>query len=231
MGMDAGILTQAVKPRNAVVYVYGPPGVGKSYAAKEALVNGVGFNPDHAYQVSLNEDQTVQEIVGHYVPVKGEFKWAPGPVARSLDHGGLIVNEIQRASSAVQDFFLGVLDSSDVRRIDVTGGIRLEGHDEFRVIATSNGPIDELDEALQDRFTAKIEITHPSASLVRYLNSQMDGIGDMVYSSYDDPEKAISPREVLAYLLNASEMDESIAAQLAFGDRWRDVYNTILGLR
>jgi len=61
--------------------------------------------------VTLDEDRMVQELLGHYIPKGGEFVWHDGPVSLAVRKGGLIINELPRASGAVKDMLLSVLDN------------------------------------------------------------------------------------------------------------------------
>lgn len=201
------------------LYIDGPPGVGKTTAGA-LLANGSGLT-----QVTLNEDTVVQELVGHYVPKGSEFLWHDGPVTTSFRQGGvLVVNELQRASGAVQDMFLAVLDDAAVAVLTLPTGERVAPHSSFRVVATSNSDITCLDLALADRFDAIVTVSLPHPKLVAKLNELFKGLGTLVNSSYNDPERAISPRRALTFAhLTKAGVPEMHAASLAFRDRAGDV--------
>lgn len=200
------------------VYIWGPPGVGKSHESRVALLEA-GVDNEKVYQVTLAEDLTIQELIGHFVPNGDRFVWNDGPITRALKDGALIINEIQRASASVQDYLLGVLDSTSVRQIDLPNGGRVVGHENFRVIATSNTGPEDLDEALADRFDVFVEVKTPSPGVIKVLNDGQEGLGDFVANSYSDPARAISPRRALAYLNLKAVADEEQAARMAFNHR------------
>lgn len=212
------------------VYVYGPPGVGKSYAARQALIAN-GIKAEDIIQVTLSEDLTVQELIGHYVPMGNKFVFQDGPIVKAMKDGALIINEIQRASASVQDYLLGILDSEEVRQIDLISGDTITGHKGFRVIATSNSGPEELDEALTDRFDAFINVTRPAESLVENLNRQLQGLGDFIDNSFEgDPHNAVSPRRAIAFLkLWRATGDQQAASEMAFGGRSSDVMMIVRG--
>ncbi len=207
-------------------YIWGPPGVGKSFAAKAALQQN-GFSPDQIFQVNLAEDLTVQEMIGHYVPKGDRFVYQDGPISRAMKRGVLIINEIQRASASVQDYLLGILDSEKIRQIDLIDGTRLTGHPELRVIATSNEGPEALDDALMDRFDAFIEVTTPAPGVIELLNAGYKGLGDFINRSYEDPRRAISPRRGIAFLKFLAVTDEEQAAKMSFGKRSNEFLMTI----
>jgi MoxR-like ATPase len=215
-------LLEEVLAQPASVFVWGPPGVGKSYAASQAMQKA-GIKKQHIYQVTLTEDITVQEMFGHWVPDEGKWRFNLGPITNALMQGAIIINEIQRASASIQDYLLGVLDSEDVRQIDMPNGKRVVGHKGFRVVATSNGGPEELDDALRDRFEGFINVTHPATELVERLNFSMPGLGEFIYNSFDDEDNSISPRRAIAFLKWKKQLrSEKDAARLAFGDKADD---------
>jgi MoxR-like ATPase len=200
------------------VYLWGPPGVGKSFVAASVWPN--------RYQVTLCDDLTVQEMMGHYVPKGAEFRWHEGPVCKAFREGGaLVLNEVGRASAPVQDFLLGVLDGADVARITLPSGEHIRPASGFRVVATSNSAPDLLEPALRSRFQAEINLSTPHPDLCAELERGAPGLGKAVADSFADPERAIDPRRALSFLsLRRSNMAPREAACLAFGDRAPDVF-------
>ncbi|HPO87354.1 MAG TPA: AAA family ATPase [Candidatus Hydrogenedentes bacterium] len=199
------------------IYLWGPPGTGKSYAAMQLL--------PEAYQITLHADTVAQELMGHYVPRGGNFVWHDGPIAAAFRSGRpLVVNEVSRASGAVQDLMLAVCDDPATAAITLPTSETIRPAPGFQVIATSNHDPALLDEALRDRFDVIIHVTTPHPSLVDYLNSHLQGLGKAVADSYQDPERAISPRRALTALtLWKKSCDLRTAIELAFGVRATDV--------
>src|SRR5574339_225733 len=77
------------------LYLYGPPGVGKTYSAyhKGRLNNGL-------YAVTLTEETPAAELRGHFIPKGGEMIWHDGPFVKALKQGArLVVNEVTHASA------------------------------------------------------------------------------------------------------------------------------------
>ncbi|MBM3736382.1 MAG: AAA family ATPase [Acidobacteria bacterium] len=199
------------------IYLWGPPGVGKSFLAAKAAPN--------RFQLTLSDDHTVQELMGHYVPDGTVFRWHEGPVCQAFREGcPLVLNEIGRASAAVQDFLLGVLDSHDVARITLPSGAHLRPSPGFSVIATSNSPPDELEAALRSRFEAEIHVGRPHPDLCALLEAELPGLGEALDDSFNDPERALDPRRLLSFAgLRRANLPAREAACLAFGERAPDV--------
>lgn len=214
-------LAEAAAPAASRILLWGPRGVAKSRWAQDLLRQ----SHKSISQCSLNEDIAVQELLGHYVPKGSNFEWHDGPVMQAYRGGhGLVVNEIGRASGAVQDMFLAVMDDAAVSMISLPTGENVKPGAKFQVIATSNASPDAMDEALQDRFDAIIAINQPHPALIKHLETECEGLGTIIHRSYQDAQRSISPRRALAFIsFTKGGMKEDIAAALAFGARGKDV--------
>jgi MoxR-like ATPase len=202
--------------------IWGPPGVGKSKWALAVLARGRQHPPVRVY---LNQDITAQELLGHWIPRGQTFEWHHGPIARAWLFGtGLVIDEVGRASGPVLDLLLAALDDPEVARITLPSGEEIRPNSGFACIATSNSDPESLDSALLDRFEVILHVTTPHPSLIEFLNSQREGLGDFVRDSFEDPERAVSPRRALTFArLTRRGGDDALAAQLAFGERANDV--------
>jgi len=197
------------------IHLSGAPGVGKSYA-------GLFSTPkegQEVFQVSLSEDISVQELMGHFVPKNGLFEWHDGPCCQAARKGAvLVINELGRASDSVKDFLLGLLDDPKVARISLPTGETLAPTKGFKVVATSNSPVSELDPALQDRFEVIIHLDRPNPELIKKLNSALEGLGDAIRDSYKTPGMEIPPRRAMAFLaLVKKGVEAKQAAAMTFG--------------
>lgn len=203
------------------ILVWGPKGLAKSRHSQMILAK----RHKTIAQVSLNDDIAAQELTGHYVPKGEKFEWHYGPLIEAYKEGyGLVVNELSRASGAVQDLFLSILDDPEVSMITLPNGEHLKPGKTFQVIATSNHDPNNMDEALVDRFDTIIEVDRPHPDLIKHLNGELDGLGNIVADSYKDPTRAISPRRALAYLrFVGSGVAQDIAVRLAFNGRSSDM--------
>lgn len=209
----------AVKHLNRV-FVVGPPGVGKTFAAQHAAREN-----QQVISITLSEDVVLQELLGHYIPKGGEFVWHDGPLTTAIREGSLVVvNELGRASSSVRDAMLGVLDAPDVCQIVLPTGEVVRPVATFAIIATSNSGVEELDPALADRFECVIVVNAPHPKLIEHINNVVPGLGTLVNKSYAEPAKAISPRAALTYANLRDKGVEAVkAATVAFGAKGKDI--------
>lgn len=203
------------------VFLYGPPGIGKSYLALNS-----GRQP---LSITLSEDLSVQELMGHYVPRDTRWSFHYGPVSKAFKEGRtLVLNEIGRASGAVHDFLLAVLDRHDVARLTIpSGGTLLPGAG-YRVIGTSNSTPETLDPALRSRFEAEVYLPSPHPQLVRRFENDYPGLGLALADSFTDPERSLDPRRLISFVeLLHGGVALRTAAGLSFGDRAPDVLSAL----
>ncbi len=218
---SAWLLAELAVAKLSRVFLWGPPGVGKSFLALKA-----GKSP---VQLNLSEDLTVQELMGHWVPARAEWRFHFGPVSRALRDGSiLILNEISRASGSVQDFLLGVLDSRDVSSLALPNGEVLKPARGFKAVGTSNTNPDQLDPALRSRFEAEIHLVAPHDRLIKNLDQRCHGLGSALADSYLDPSRALDPRRVASFVnLVFDGVPARQAALLTMADRAPDFLSAL----
>lgn len=210
------------------IYLYGMPGLGKTYAAVHSREtrDDLQATQREVVNATLSDDIVLQELIGHYMPKGMEFVWHDGPVITAMRSGQLLVlNELARASSAVKDAMLGVLDGNGAARIPLPSGETVIPQTGFQVVATANSSADDLDPALADRFEAVIYVSEPHPKMITALNEEIKGLGDAVKASFKDkPERAISPRSAFSFVkLVKAKVSAKQAADLAFGERASDI--------
>lgn len=201
------------------VYISGKPGIGKSFFAQQ-MIKDLGLEP---FIVSCDEDKSVQEMLGHYVPKGHEFIFQHGPLLRALTTGGLVVNELPRASSAVKDMFLGIMDAYPIETIEG----RFVAHPGFVCVLTGNDRLAQagFEPALEDRLILNYHMTKPIPTVITHLETQVTGLGKLVDLSYtgDDSKKPISIRKslIFAKMIHAGKKP-TLAAQV-YGDQAKEI--------
>lgn len=198
------------------VYLWGAPGLGKSFAAIHKAAKGRPIENQ-----TLHEDLSTQELMGFWAPSPTGAKWIDGPIIKSMREGGLLIlNELHRASPAVHDFLLAILDSDDSRMVTIPSGETVVAAKGFKVIATANEGPSVLTPALSNRFEVLMEVTQPSPEMVRALDSQYKGLGTLVANSFSGKSigTIIHPRRAFSFMkLVKGGMDEKQAALSVFG--------------
>lgn len=212
----------------ARVLLYGPPGTGKTYAA---LHHGVGDWP--AERLVCTEDLTSGEIMGTWMPTReNRFEWREGPAIRAWrgdrGRGGrLVVDEVDRASGDALATLLAVTDSPESARWRHPDTLEwvCPGR-EFSVVMTSNvEDLDDLPEALRDRFPASVRVDRPHPSALARLSSDLRG--PAASGSLGPSGRRVSLRGFYVFdQLRACHGSERAAA-LVFGPAARDVLDAL----
>jgi hypothetical protein len=192
------------------LYLYGPPGVGKTFAAYHYGRIGHGF-----YAVTLTDETSAAELRGHFIFKGGDAIWHDGPFVRAMREGRrLVINEITNASSDVLALLFPVLESFETACLTLPSGETVRPAEGFHVIATDNRSPEMLPEALQDRFMAYVEVKsmHPKA---------LDGIDEdlkaVAQQTIGEGDRLISARGWHALNILKNEFGMSDACGLAFG--------------
>ena len=159
------------------VLLTGPPGTGKSYAARLAA-HDLGLA---SFVMPMTRDTSHFDLIGSVtVSSDGSYRYQLGPAAEAFSLGGvLILDDIERAGDG--QGALSVLhhltDEPETARLtinrprfDEAGGLlsevtHLTPHPDFRIVVTSNHPepfsVALRDDALADRFRIRATLTTP----------------------------------------------------------------------
>ena len=151
------------------IYLYGPPGIGKTWAAYN-----MGDTSDGVLSVTLTEDTPAMELRGHYVTTERGMVWQDGSFTRAMRSGQrLVLNEPSHSAPDVQSFLYPVLENLETARLTLPTGETVTPAPGFRVILTDNLPPDQLPAALQDRVNSVLHISRPHPDALALLSPEI----------------------------------------------------------
>jgi MoxR-like ATPase len=173
------------------IYLWGPPGIGKTWAAyrKGRIARGV-------YAITLTPETPASELRGHYLPKGSEVVWHDGPVLRAMRTGArLVVNEPSHASDDAVAFLYPILEFLETARITLPTGETVTPAPGFNVVLTDNFPPDELPAALRDRFDVALEVKEPHPDALEALPEPLREAARRSFAL--EPERRVSMRRWL----------------------------------
>lgn len=208
-----------------VAYLYGPPGVGKTFVARKVLSR----RSERVYSITLSEDVVLQELLGTWIPGPNEWRFQVGPMVNALHHGALIINEVHRASWSVKDALLAILDSHSSAELVLPTNSVVRPHADFAAVLTANVGPDELDPALVDRFDVVIRVDQPHPDSIDRIRKLLgDRWAKAVEDSWRDPDRGISIRKTLAFARLARVMSHDLAGAAVWGvDQYEEILRAI----
>ncbi len=210
-------------PGTRVLYVWGPPGIGKTYSAYHH-----GRIDDGFYACTLTEDTSAAELRGHFIFKGGDALWHHGPFVLAMIEGKrLVINEIGNANSDVLALLFPILESAETAELTLPTGKTVRPAPGFHVVATDNRPPDQLPEALDDRFGAYIRISQPHPEAIAALHPDLRELA--ITSSSLDDDRRVSIRGWLSLQSYIPHFGLEASCNLAFGpDRGPLVYEAIV---
>jgi MoxR-like ATPase len=160
----------AESPEIRTMYVWGAPGIGKTYVAMRS-----GLRHRKCYVTTLTQEMPAAELRGHWLPKGGgEFIWHHGIVVRAMLEGArLVINELPNAGYDVVNFLYPVLEHTDTCQIDLPSGETVFPAPGFEVICTGNEGLEVVPEALRDRFQVQFYINQPHPDALESINPRL----------------------------------------------------------
>lgn len=172
---DEIALFEASYANHIPVLLKGPTGCGKT-RFMEHMAWRLG-RP--LVTVSCHDDLTAADLVGRYLIVGGETRWADGPLSRAVRSGGICyLDEIVEARKDTTVVIHPLADDRRVLPIEKTGEL-LQAPDEF-CLAISYNPgyqsvLKDLKQSTRQRFVS-IEFDYPDASLETEIVARESGL-------------------------------------------------------
>lgn len=210
------------------VILYGPPGTGKTFAGLNA-----GNVQQGAYRLICTEDMTQADVTGCWMPAESNtWKWLEGAAVKAwqgngLAGGRLVVDEIDKANGDVLSVLLAMTDSESSARWEhpATGKV-LRPREGFSVVMTTNlERMQDLPEALKDRFPVAIRINTPHPEALKVLSEDLRKPCAALADA--DKDRRFSIRTFMEFDNLRKSMDAERAARLLFGKRATDILDAI----
>jgi len=161
-------------------FVWGPPGIGKTYLAYQRC--------DNFYAITLSPETPGSELRGHFMPKGQEFVWHDGPVSKSMREGArMVLNEPSHMGSDAMAYLFPVLEGAGTCQMTLPTGETLTAEDGFHIVATDNHSPEELpEEPLRDRWDSRFHLTTYSPMGLEALGEKVRGWAIKVGTTGDD---------------------------------------------
>lgn len=209
------------------VILYGPSGIGKTYAGLT-----IGNIDGGAHRLVCTEDMTNSDVTGAFMPnERGTFTWNYGSAVKAWEGNGiiggrLIVDEVDKAGGDVFATLLSMLDSPESATWEnpETGRVHRPRNGFSAVMTTNVENMEELPTALADRFPIRIRINAPHPDALLRLSADLR---PYAVRMADAGERRISLRAFMAFDKLRNTLGAQRAAVLTFGDRAEAIIDAI----
>ena len=209
------------------VILYGPSGIGKTYAGLT-----IGNIDGGAHRLVCTEDMTNSDVTGAFMPnERGTFTWNYGSAVKAWEGNGiiggrLIVDEVDKAGGDVFATLLSMLDSPESATWEnpETGRVHRPRNGFSAIMTTNVENMEELPTALADRFPIRIRINAPHPDALLRLSADLR---PYAVRMADAGERRISLRAFMAFDKLRNTLGAQRAAVLTFGDRAEAIIDAI----
>lgn len=209
------------------VILYGPPGTGKTFAGLN-----YGNIEGGAWRLQCTDDMTNADVTGHYIPNGERWEWKDGSAIKAWQGNGsiggrLVIDEIDKAGGDVFATLLAMTDSVESAEWQrPSDGALIRPVNGFSVVMTTNiEDMDDLPQALKDRFPVAIRINRPHPSALMRLSERIRAYAATTVDAEEG--RRISLRAWMAFEKLAVSHGDEKAARLVFGRRAEGILDAI----
>ena len=207
--------------------LFGPPGTGKTFAGLN-----YGDVTAGAFRLICTEDMSNAQVEGHYkMNGEGGWSWVDGKAVSAwkgdgLRGGRLVIDEIDKAGADVFATLLAFTDSPESAKWESPENNRtITPKDGFSVVMTTNiETMEELPEALKDRFPVAIRINQPHPDALKKLSADLR---EYAVRMADAGERRISLRTFYAFDHLRKSLGDADSARMVFGKQAESVLDAI----
>ena len=168
------------------------------------------------FSVSLTPETPAAELRGVWMPKGDQFVWTDGVFIAAMRKGArVVINEISHASHDVLAILHPVLESRKTAQLTLPNLETVKPADGFQVVCTDNLPIEQLPEALRDRFDCSLHVDRPHPASLASLS---ENLREAALRTFDlEAERAVSIRGWLAVQAFEAEFGLQKACRAVFG--------------
>lgn len=197
-----------------VLFVYGNPGIGKTY-----LSYHYGMKGRELFAMTLGEEASSVELRGHYISKGGDVGtvWHDGPLTRAVRKAKarFVINEISNASPDILGMLYAILEDPSTAKLTLPTGETLSVSEGFQCVFTDNNdPARSLPDALRDRVEAFVRCDKPHPEALKVIIEPLRGYA---YNAVVSGVSGLrSWMHFSKYLQAGVQVD--VASELAFGE-------------